>query len=216
MKTSFLGFGAGLCVCAAAGAASAEVLITEIMYDPRSDEMPPVKTEWVEVYNSGEEAVDLAGWYLADEDGQSAALPEGASLAPKQAVVLIPGDCSPEAFQAAWGSDVTAYPLDNWALRSGMSGLSNKPSAENEVLTLRKPDGTVADEVNFAAESPWPTGGRGGPSIYLLPTLLNTTANDDGSNWRWSEAGVAGARAATATELFDERDIGSPGVVATE
>ena len=35
------------------------IVISELMYNPASSERLPVQTEWVELYNRGEEAADL-------------------------------------------------------------------------------------------------------------------------------------------------------------
>lgn len=200
----------GAVVVACAPWAAGEVVITEIMYNPTGDERAS-KTEWVEIYNAGEEAADVAGWYLADEDGQTAALPAGVTIEPKQAVVLIPGERTAEEFRAAWGSDLQAYPLAGWA-EGGMNNLANKPGNGNEVLTLRSSDGAVIDQVAYDDDGGWPKESAGS-SIYLLPELINATANDDGSRWRNSEPGSHGAKNATATEFFSEKDAGSPGFV---
>ena len=79
-----------------------EVIISEIMYNPASKEQPgafapggetqrqPNRVEWVEIYNSSDAAVELAGYKLADEDGETSTLPAGATLLPRQAAVIIP------------------------------------------------------------------------------------------------------------------------------
>lgn len=213
---TWIGIGAVGLGAVLAGPVSAEVVVTEIMYNPRSPERRPVQTEWVEVYNTGDRAADLSGWYLQDEDGRTGALPDGVSLDPRQAIVLIPGGCTAEAFSAAWGDDVRAYPLADWSGRSGLSGLANSPSETNEVLTLRDVEGQVADEVNYRAESPWPSDDPDGRSIYLVPGVIRADFNDDGPRWRFAEAGRHGAESATQTEVFDARDTGSPGVVVAE
>lgn len=211
---SFVRIGGVAVLCAAAGTASAEIIISEIMYNPASKEDPPAKTEWVELYNTGEEAVDVSGWYLADEDGQTAPLPTGTTLEPKSAIVLIPAECTVEAFRAAWGEAVPAFPVADWNSGKGLSGLGNKPSADNEQLSLRDTGGTVIDAVHYQAEKPWPS--TKGGSIYLQAAALNATMNDDGANWRRSEAEKGGAKHATETDTFSAKDAGSPGTVAAE
>lgn len=192
-----------------------QVVITEIMYNPASPERVPVRTEWVEVYNAGERAVDLAGWRLADEDGSTGVLSADSVVEPGEAVVLIPDGCGVEAFREAWGEEVRAFALTNWTGRAGALGLANNPSEDNEILSLRNSEGDVVDEVNYQVDSPWP-GRAQGPSIYLLPTLVNDQANDEGSRWRLSEVGQHGAWSATATDLFVSEDVGSPGVMVVE
>lgn len=90
------------------GPVSGQVLISEIMYNPDSYEggigkdAPPNQSEWVELYNAGDEAVSLAGFYLQDEDGKTDPLPKSASIAPGEAIVLIPGTQSVADFRKAW------------------------------------------------------------------------------------------------------------------
>jgi hypothetical protein len=52
-------------------------VINEIQYNPNgADE----NQEWVELYNAGDAAVDLSGWYLADNDGYTFDLSGAGSL----------------------------------------------------------------------------------------------------------------------------------------
>ena len=55
----------------------ADVIINEIMYNT-----PGNDNEWVELYNDGESAVDLEGWWMVDDDDAHPALvfPEGYSI----------------------------------------------------------------------------------------------------------------------------------------
>lgn len=210
--------GIGLFVCAMfAWAAQGQVIISEIMYNPASDETPPARTEWVELYNAGDAAVDVAGWHLADEDGKAEPLPAGVSIPPRTAIVLIPAECSVDAFRAAWGDGFQVFPVAGFGGgKDGMRGLGNNATAENEILTLRGSDDSVIDEVNFQSAEPWPTGKGDGPSIYLVPNALDATKNDDGASWMRSELNTRGAKNAVASDAFDGKDCGSPGTVATE
>jgi hypothetical protein len=51
----------GLMICILIGSALGEVMISEIMYDPKGDED---KKEWIELYNNGNENVNLTGWKI--------------------------------------------------------------------------------------------------------------------------------------------------------
>lgn len=204
------------------GPVSGQVLITEIMYNPDSYEGGIGKdaelnqTEWVELYNAGDEVVSLAGFYLQDEDGQTVGLPQSAVIQPGQAIVLIPGTQSVADFQAAWGKGFDIYPLKGWASgENPLSNLANSPSSENEILTLRDKDGNIVDEVNYDDEGDWPSDSPDGPSITLNPDSLDPKKNDEGKNWSRSEAGKLGAANATETDEYSKQDVGSPGKVTT-
>jgi hypothetical protein len=45
-----------------------QIVITEIMYNPASDESEPGIAEWIEIVNAGSSAMDLSGWMFDDED----------------------------------------------------------------------------------------------------------------------------------------------------
>lgn len=205
------------------GPVSGQVLITEIMYNPDSYEggigkdAPLNQTEWVELYNAGDEAVSLAGFYLQDEDGQTAPLPEGTTIEPGQAIVLIPSTQAVADFQKAWGTGFDLYRLDGWTGdKDSLSNLANSPSSSNEVLTLRDSEGEIVDEVNYDDEGDWPSDSPDGPSITLNPGALDAEQNDYGSNWSRSENGKLGAKHAEKTDDYSSEDVGSPGKVVTE
>ena len=205
------------------GPVSGQVLISEIMYNPDSSEggigkdAKPQQTEWVELYNAGDEAVSLAGFYLRDEDGQTAPLPDSATIKPGQAIVLIPSTQSVADFRAAWGKGFDVYKLDGWTGdKDSLSNLANSPSDINEVLTLRNAADEVIDEVNYDDEGDWPTDSPDGPSIALNPDALDPDKNDDGKHWSRSEKDKHGGRHAKKTDEYSEEDIGSPGTVVTE
>lgn len=192
--------------------AAAAVIISEIMFNPASSEKPPAKTEWVEIYNAGTNTADLTGWYLQDEDGHTGPIPKGTMLRPGKALVLIPGVQTVAHFRAAWGTGFAVIPLKHWS-KGGLHGLSNNPSPTNEILTLRKPNKTLVDKVNFDDSAPWPTDRPDGPSIELAKDKLNAKANDDGHNWHRAQAGKDGAHHAKATKDYSAKDVGSPGYV---
>lgn len=210
-----------LAVLTAAATAAAEVIICEIMYNPDSDESSPNDVEWVEIVNTGNQPVVLAGWRLADEDAQTGPIGpigengEDITLLPNGVLVLIPDTLTQADFHAAWGPDVSVARLAHWG-RPGQFNLANQPAADNEQLVLQRADGSAVDTVNYQAADPWPASRPDGPSIYLLPGRFDSTANNAGSAWARSVVGRDGAKANHRTAIFDGEDIGSPGVVVRE
>jgi len=61
-----------------ASSVSAAVLITEVLYDPATSESD---TEFVELYNTGDTAVDISGWSL-NTTTQQALIPQNTIMAP--------------------------------------------------------------------------------------------------------------------------------------
>lgn len=205
------------------GPVSGQVLISEIMYNPDSYEggigkdAEPNQSEWVELYNAGDEAVSLAGFYLQDEDGKTELLPESATIEPGEAIVLIPGVQSVADFRKAWGKGFQVFKLDGWAVGDDpLSNLANGPSDTNEILTLRNAKDEIVDEVNYDDEGDWPKDSPDGPSIMLNPDAMSADKNDSGKNWSRSEPGKLGAENAKETDEYSKEDVGSPGKVATE
>ncbi|MFI4855843.1 MAG: lamin tail domain-containing protein, partial [Phycisphaerales bacterium JB065] len=75
---------AALSITAAAGQASGQVIITEIHANAAGGDVPG---EFTEIYNTGNNPVDISGWYLADEDGNflTVGLPDGTFIEPGEA-----------------------------------------------------------------------------------------------------------------------------------
>ncbi len=197
------------------GVAHGEVLISEIMYNPDSSEAAPNDVEWVELYNSGSEEADVGGWYLADEDGKTAAIPDGTTLAAGKTLILVPGNQTKKGFRAAWGKGGAVQPLDAWGVQ-GLGGLSNSPGPSDEKLTVRQGKKDVVDEVDFDDEKGWPSDNTDGPSIYVKPGKLGADTNDAAEAWAASADGKHKASTCKQTDIFGGKDVGSPGAVATE
>ncbi len=210
------------CLPAVSGA---QVVISEIMYNPNSNEgWPPDENnpddkgkanavEWVEVYNAGDQAVDISGWALADEDGQTKTIKDGAVIEPGDAIVIVPISTTPAGFHAAWGGTFAVYPVAGWG-DDGLYNLSNGPSDTNEVLRLIDADGVTVDEVNYDDEGDWPSDRPDGASIYLPVDMIDAEVNDQGVNWKLSAKGTDGAKQNKAAGDFNGIDIGSPGRIS--
>ncbi len=194
------------------------IVISEILYNPSGSEPA---TEWAEIYNFGGSTIDIGGWFLADEDGAAGALPMGTMIGPGEAVVITAENVGMTAaadFQAAWSTAAGAqvFAVSGWG---STFGLSNGPTATNEVLTIRQPggaNGITIDEANYENTGDWPASGQG-IGIRLLCTAINGADpqgdNDSGLNWVDSLLGVNAAVNAIDDGTFSPNDVGSPGVV---
>ena len=77
-------------------ASATTLAITEFLNDTLGDES---LLEWVELYNYGNQPVDLNGWTLADEDTDNELLP--AAMIPPGGFVILSED--PQSFIGNWG-----------------------------------------------------------------------------------------------------------------
>lgn len=190
---------------AAPSGAGFGIVISEIMYNPDSNEGGANGREWVEIFNTDNATNTLANWILRDEDATSD--PFTVTLNPFEAAVLIDADqVNTAGFQAAWGTGYKIVEVNSFP------ALANTPAPGNEVLELF--DGTsVVDVVDYDDANPWPSDSPDGPSIYLLDGFFTPTDNDNGANWARSQVGTHGAFANTVTGFFDGSDVGSPGTV---
>lgn len=131
--------------------APAQVVINEVMYAPAANE-----PEWIELFNNGTDAVNLAGWQLHDATASRPLLP----------TVLLP----PKTFVVATS--------DTAALRQARPGryrmlLVKLPTFNNDDddVTLRNPSDNVVDSFHYQAA--W--GGGNGVSLERISPSSNPT-----------------------------------------
>jgi Lamin Tail Domain len=189
----------------------ARVVITEIMYNPASEEKRN-ESEWVEIANVGDQAVEMKGWSLDDEDTSDWS-PFTATLEPGAVAVLVnAGSVTEQEFRSAWDSAASAQNATYQVIPVKWGGLANQAPSENETLQLLDSQGKVVCEVNYDTADDWPIVGlKGGPSIWL--TDVRAEKLSIGTLWRASVEGEAGARRCATTTVFNEADVGSPGSV---
>jgi endonuclease/exonuclease/phosphatase family metal-dependent hydrolase len=179
------------------------IVISELMYNPASDESVPGVGEWIEVVNAGNAATDISGWLFDDEDATDwSAVPSGTILGANQVAVFFDSAFTDAAtFRAEWSVPASALVVGiSWG------SLGNTPAPGNEVLQFLDNHNIQRDVVNYDDTSPWPTQLEG-RSIYLK-TL--TGDNNAGANWARSVVGTAKAVSATGP-TFNTSDVGSPG-----
>ena len=144
------------------------IVINEIHYDPEDQ---TVRAEFIELYNQGDQSVNLLGWEL--RGGVQFTFPN---------TVLAPGEYLVVAENPAIAlSEFGVNALGPWTGRLRNSG---------EEIRLRDAVGTTVDEVNYGVGFPWPIAAQGeGPSMELINPQLD---NDLGGSWRSASAGYSG------------------------
>jgi hypothetical protein len=187
-------------------AVRAEVILSEVMYDPQNG---GANREWVELYNTGASAVSLSGWQfgLPSNNLWTAPLAASASIGAGQALVLTP---SATTLDSDWGSGINRIQV------SSFPALTNDPNnnTAGATLAIRNASSVIQDQITYKDGSGWPTtNGNDGNSIYVLPQYLSSSLNDSGANWKPSSRGVYGAVWTSAGG--DSENHASPGYVAT-
>lgn len=137
------------------------VVINEIHYDPEPKTEP---VEFIELYNAGAAAANMAGWRFTS--GVAFTFPAGTTLDPGEFLVIA---ADPVAINTKFG--ITS--LGPWT-----GSLKN----DGELIRLVNAGNLVEDEVNYGVGFPWPTGSLdSGKSIELIDPSLE---NDLGGHWR--------------------------------
>lgn len=140
-------------------------VINEIHFGPADDPTTgPTQHEFIEIFNPGDDPVDLSGWTLTE--GITYAFPAGTIL---NAGAYICVAQNPAAFQARFGF----LPLGPYV---------GKLSNEGDHIVLSNAANVMQDEVEYQSGFPWPTTARGlGPSMELIHPSLD---NNLGGSWR--------------------------------
>ncbi|MFT5681298.1 MAG: hypothetical protein ACI8RZ_002204 [Myxococcota bacterium] len=185
---------------------SQDVVINEIQYHraPLSEEGTPVterSEEWIELYNRGEEAVDLSGWQLVD--AVAYALPEGTTLAPGDYLIV--------------ARDAKTMQAD-YPKATVIGEFSGSLSNSGDRILLLDALGNPADEVRYFDGGRWPSAADGGGASLELrdPWADNNTAeawtaSDEShrSAWIWTTIrGVAESSPIGPDGVWEELVLG--------
>ena len=194
----------------AVGTLRAEIVISEIMYNPGGSDfgsgaVQPFNREWIELYNNGNQWLNIEGWQVGDSQDNTwaAPFPSRTLIGPGQSLVVT-GDAA--TFDSIWGAGINRIEVAGFPL------LANAPAPTNEAVAVRNKSGVILDRVNYDDAFGWPrANGSQGQSVFLLPAGLSSSSNDTGTNWKPSMFGAYGAR---FIDGLDENH-GSPGFVDT-
>jgi hypothetical protein len=170
-----------------AGLGRAQVVINEIMYHPG----PSGGTEFIELFNPGDQNVDLSAWQLRD---------------------AVRFTFEPGTVLGAGGLLVVAK---DPTLLSGVSALGpwdGHLSNRAERIELVDALSTVVDSVRYADDGPWPSAADGdGPSLELMnPALPNEYAESWAASPLGSTPGSQNASYTAAPPPFAEEIMQTP------
>jgi hypothetical protein len=186
--------------CLGCIAAAPRLIITEIQYDPSSEESDDQQTEWVEIQNVGPSAVNLKGLQLTSG---SKAKPHD----PKQRFVLGDITIAPGAYAVIGIGSKANYEefelpsMAAYCCESRYAWLTN----ESDAVAIRDAKGDVIDEVVYESKSPWPSIRNSGSTLqFIAPAGEDPAeANDDPKNWVASNS--------TNSDSFPKHGRGTPG-----
>ena len=151
-----------------------KIIISEIHYNPANG----TENEFVELYNDENTEVDISNWQLS---GVTHTFAPNSKIASKS-TLIIAKDSSKYAGSVQW--------------------TSGKLSNGGEKIELKNDSGVLIDAVEYDDIAPWPVASDGtGPSLELKADKLNTTDNDDGTNWQASA--VDGGTPGTVPAIAD-------------
>ena len=156
-------------------AATADVIINEIHYNPCSAQGDDADFEFIEIFNNGGASADLSGWFFT---GVTFVFPNGVSIAPGEYIVI------------ALNGTTYGTPYQY------TGGLSNG----GETLSLSDSGNNIIDTVTYDDVSPWPTDPDGNcASLSLIdPNSDNslpeswTSGANNGTPGAANSAGVSG------------------------
>lgn len=143
------------------------IVITEVMKDPAA--VADSAGEWIELYNTTSYTIDLEGWTLSDNGGESVVLSNGGAgilIGPAQRVVV--------------GPNASVSTNGGVSLAASYSFSSFRLDNAGDEIVLTAPNAVEVDRIEFDNVI-WPT--LSGSSLSLEPITLNHLDNDDPNRW---------------------------------
>jgi len=147
-----------------------KIVINEINYNPATDFD---SGDWIELYNTSDQAVDISGWYFSDSDADHKYCFADGTVIDSAAYLVLITDSS--AFCACF-PDVHNY---IGKMDFGLSG-------EGELIKLMNSNGYVIDSLTYDEEAPWPVAANGAGATLELKNAESDNALAD--NWQASQS----------------------------
>ena len=155
------------------------IVINEIHYNP---DLGYELVEFVELYNAGDQTIDLSNWYFSK--GVTYSFPPNTSIAAGAYIVIT---------ENSWVRTIS--PTTNVHDKYGtVTSLMYGPytgslSNEGETIELRTSDGVEVDQVDYQLGFPWPTVGDSVPDTttgngYSIQLVNPDFDNDLAGSWR--------------------------------
>src|SRR5690606_34613468 len=136
------------------------VVINEIHYDPH---LNTEQVEFIELYNSGQETVDLSNWRI--DEAVDFVFAPGSEIAVDGFLVVTQNAAD---FQTKFGF----APFGQWEVGDRLAN-------EGETIELRDAADQLVDVVTYQPGFPWPTTGEFGSSLELInPVFDNDLAGN--------------------------------------
>jgi len=141
------------------------IVINEIMYNPAPELGEDDYYEYVELYNFGDQPVDLSGWLFTD--GFVFTFPDAVILGQDEYLVVAQ---DPDTIISFYGINNVIGPFEEGKLNNG-----------GESIELRDADSISIDWVDYNDDPPWPIEPDGnGPSLELINPQADNTISE---NW---------------------------------
>jgi hypothetical protein len=215
-----------------AGAASAGLVITEIMFAPDSPSVPvgfqEADFEWIEVLNNTPNPINFANTPYVFDDTSGSKLDagniRGGTIAAGATGILFNNEqIAREQMQAMWGDALTYIAVENWSSLNNSGGdtialWDSYGDYNSEAMT-----GSPRTYANAVAAVDYGTAaGQGWPTIVSGRSIwLNDLSADPNAGESWTRAGASGDDLSFPAEAIYESsidhpggDVGSPGFVA--
>lgn len=185
---------------AVAGSA-ARIVINEVLYDAAGDGQD-ADGEWVELYNAGDEAVDVGGWSLAD-----------AASAETLPPLLIEGRSY--AVVAASDSFRIAYISFDGALAVLGGRIGNGLGNDGDRLVLRDASGTAVDAVSWGTDSSaFDPAVADVPAGHSIERRIPGVDGDSAADWVDNLQPSPGAPFVAAETNVEPQDGASPTIIS--
>ncbi|HXF49109.1 MAG TPA: lamin tail domain-containing protein, partial [Verrucomicrobiae bacterium] len=149
------------------GTIAPTLLINEFLPDPE----PPLESEWIEIFNAADTAVELFGWKLGDAKSQVAINPDSITIPPKSFVVVVEDKQNFRAFYP--NILVPIFEPSSWP------ALNN----DGDTIKLIGPFGQMEDSTGYKK-------GYGGNVSYEKKDPA--VPSDNSANW-WRSVAAIGA-----------------------
>lgn len=141
---------------------SDQIIINEINYSS----IPDFNTEdWIELYNDGENSIDLSYWVLKDsEDDHRFIFPQQVILDPEDYLVVC--------------RDTSAFKTYFPTLKNSIGNLNFGLSPNGDAIRLYDSSANLVDSLFYGVQSPWPSEANGAGYTLILtdPNLDNSKA----------------------------------------